>query len=370
MQIGVLKEIKAAENRVALRPAGVETLVADGHQIVVESGAGIGSGFSDDDYKTAGARIEVEVAAIWAACDLVLKVKEPLPFEYSMLRAGQVVFTYFHFAANEALTRAVLDSGAVALAYETVQESDGSLPLLIPMSEIAGRMSIQEGAKCLERTQGGRGILLGGVPGTPRARVLVLGGGIVGFNAAKKAAGMGANVTILDIDLPRLRYLDDVLPANVTTLFSDPHTVRDSLATADLVIGAVLLPGAKAPRLVKRADLALMQEGAVIVDVAVDQGGCIETTRPTTHETPTFVVDGIIHYCVANMPGAVPRTSTIALTNATFPYVRRLAANNWRKSCREYATLRSGLNIVEGHVTHPAVAQAFGLKHVDAQLVL
>jgi alanine dehydrogenase len=264
----------------------------------------------------------------------------------------------------------VLDSGATAIAYQTVTEEDGSLPLLIPMSEVAGRMSIQAGAKSLEYAQGGRGILLGGVPGTPRARVLVLGGGVVGFNAARKAAGMGANVTILDIDLPRLRYLDDVLPANVTTLYSDPHNVREHLATADLVIGAVLLPGAKAPHLVKRNDLGTMQERAVIVDVAVDQGGCIETTPPTTHAEPTYMVDGIIHYCVANMPGAVPRTSTIALTNATLPYVRRLAANGWRRACREHSSLCSGLNVVDGHATHPAVAAAFNLKHTPPQMVL
>jgi alanine dehydrogenase len=370
MKIGVPREIKPAENRVALRPAGAEILSHDGHDVVVESGAGIGSGFTDADYTHAGAAIAADAGAVWSECDLILKVKEPLREEFARLRAGQTLFTYFHFAASEELTRAVLDSGAVALAYETVRETDGALPLLVPMSEIAGRMSIQEGAKYLEKSQGGRGVLLGGVPGTPRARVLVLGGGVVGFNAAKRAAGTGANVRILDIDLPRLRYLDDVLPANVTTLFSDPHTIREGLREADLLIGAVLLPGAKAPRLVRRSDLALMQEGAVIVDVAVDQGGCIETTRPTTHGDPTYVVDGIIHYCVTNMPGAVPRTSTIALTNATFPYVRRLAEGGWRDACHQHPALRHGLNIVEGKVTHPAVAGAFDLHYHDPDELL
>jgi alanine dehydrogenase len=369
MKVGVPKEIKLAENRVALRPAGAEALAHDGHEVVIERSAGTGSGFSDEDYVRAGARIEDDASKVWADCELILKVKEPQPSEYGFLRPDQALFTYFHFAASEELTRAVLDSGATAIAYETVQEKDGSLPLLIPMSEIAGRMSVQDGAKALERSQGGRGILLGGVPGTPRARVLVLGGGIVGFNAAKIAAGMGAEVTILDLDLPRLRYLDDVLPDNVTTLYSDAHNIREHLAHADLVIGAVLLPGAKAPRLVKRDDLKTMQEGAVIVDVAVDQGGCIETTRPTTHENPTFVVDGIVHYGVTNMPGAVPRTSTIALTNATFPYVRRIASQGWRRACREYSSLCSGLNIVDGHITHSAVAAAFNFKHTPPQMV-
>lgn len=370
MKIGILKEIKAAESRVALRSAGAEMLAHDGHEVVIESGAGLGSGFSDDDYSRAGARIASTAPEVWQECELILKVKEPLQSEYSQLRPDQAIFTYFHFAANESLTHAVLDSGATAIAYETVQEENGRLPLLVPMSEVAGRMSIQAGAKSLEYAQGGRGILLGGVPGTPRARVLVLGGGVVGFNAARKAAGMGANVTILDIDLPRLRYLDDVLPANVTTLYSDPHNIREHLATADLVIGAVLLPGAKAPHLVKRSDLGTLQERAVIVDVAVDQGGCIETTRPTTHEEPTFTVDGIIHYCVTNMPGAVPRTSTIALTNATVPYIRKLANCGWRKASREDPALLRGINIVDGHVTHPGVAQAFGLKYTPPETVI
>jgi alanine dehydrogenase len=345
-------------------------LVHDRQEVLVESGAGLGSGFTDDDYSRAGAQIATNATDVWQECELILKVKEPLPSEYSHLRSGQAVFTYFHFAASEQLTRAVLDSGATAIAYETVQEEDGSLPLLIPMSEVAGRMSIQAGAKALENAQGGRGILLGGVPGTPRAKVLVLGGGVVGFNAARKAGGMGANVTILDIDLPRLRYLDDVLPANVTTLYSDPHNIREHLASADLVIGAVLLPGAKAPHLVRRSDLSTMQERAVIVDVAVDQGGCIETSRPTTHDEPTYIVDGIIHYCVTNMPGAVPRTSTIALTNATVPFIRRLANRGWRRACREDPALLRGVNVVDGHVTHPAVAETFGFKHTPPETVI
>jgi alanine dehydrogenase len=343
--------------------------VQDGHEVWMEKAAGRGSGFPDEDYAQAGARIVDSAAEVWEAADLILKVKEPIEPEWPRMRSGQTIFTYFHFAASAELTRAVVDSGAVALAYETV-EADGQLPLLVPMSEVAGRMAIQEGAKYLEKYFGGRGILLGGVPGTPRAEVLILGGGVVGINSAKMAAGMGAHVTILDVNLDRLRYLDDVMPANVSTLLSDPATIREGIRLADLVVGAVLLPGAKAPHLVKRADLASMQEGSVIVDVAVDQGGCIETTRPTTHEDPTYVVDGVIHYCVANMPGAVPRTSTIALTNATFPYARRLAREGWRAACRRDAGLRLGLNVVEGHVTYPGVAEAFGLTHTPVDEVL
>jgi alanine dehydrogenase len=365
VRIGVPREIKAFEYRVSLRPAGAELLTQDGHEVWVERDAGRGSGFLDEEYARAGARIVDSADEVWAASELILKVKEPVPAEYPRLRRGQTVFTYFHFAASGELTRAVLDAGVVALAYETVELPEGGLPLLVPMSEVAGRMAIQEGAKYLEKYFGGRGVLLGGVPGTPRAEVLILGGGIVGINAAKIAAGMGAHVTILDVNLERLRYLDDVMPANVTTLLSDPAAIRDGIRISDLVVGAVLLPGAKAPHLVKRADLATMQEGSVIVDVAVDQGGCIETTRPTTHEDPTYVVDGVLHYCVANMPGAVPRTSTIALTNATFPYARRLARHGWREACRRDESLRRGLNVIEGDVTHPGVAEAFGLPHAD-----
>jgi alanine dehydrogenase len=369
VRIGVPREIKANENRVSLRPAGAELLVQDGHEVWVEKAAGRGSGFPDEEYARAGARIVDSAGDVWEAADMILKVKEPIEPEWPRMRSGQTIFTYFHFAASAELTRAVVDSGTVALAYETV-EADGQLPLLVPMSEVAGRMAIQEGAKYLEKYFGGRGILLGGVPGTPRAEVLILGGGVVGINSAKMAAGMGAHVTILDVNLDRLRYLDDVMPANVSTLLSDPATIREGIRIADLVVGAVLLPGAKAPHLVKRADLASMQEGSVIVDVAVDQGGCIETTRPTTHEDPTYVVDGVIHYCVANMPGAVPRTSTIALTNATFPYARRLAREGWRAACSRDAGLRLGLNVVEGRVTYPGVAEAFGLTHTPVDSVL
>ena len=370
MRIGVPREIKSHENRISLRPAGAELLVQDGHEVWVERDAGRGSGFLDEEYERAGARVVEGAAEIWGAADMIVKVKEPVAEEYPLMRAGQTIFTYFHFAASEELTRAVLDSGAVALAYETVQEADGSLPLLIPMSEVAGRMAIQEGAKYLEKFFGGRGVLLGGVPGTPRGEVLVIGGGIVGINAAKMAAGMNAHVTILDINLERLRYLDDVMPANVSTLFSDPQAIREGIRIADLVVGAVLVTGAKAPRLVKRTDLPTMQEGSVIVDVAVDQGGCIETTRPTTHEDPTYVIDGVIHYCVANMPGGVPRTSTIALTNATFPYARRLARHGWREACRRDPALRRGLNVIEGTVTYPGVAEAFELEHAEAESLL
>ena len=369
MKIGIPLELKAFENRVAIRPAGVEELARDGHEVLVQAQAGIGSGFSDEQYAAAGARIAQNADEIWD-CELVVKVKEPLPAEYSQLRAGQTLFTYFHFAADAVLTRAVLDSGAIAIAYETVQEQSGALPLLIPMSEVAGRMAVQEGAKYLEKAFGGLGVLLAGVPGTPRAEVLVLGGGIVGMNAARIAAGIGASVTILDVNLERLRYLDDVMPPNVNTLFSDPHTIREYSRRADLVIGAVLLPGKKAPHLIVREDLQWMQKGAVIVDVAIDQGGCIETSRPTTHEEPTYVVDGVMHYCVTNMPGAVPRTSTFALTNATFPYVRRLAKNGWKIAAQNNAALRGGLNVVEGKITHAGVAEAFGLEHVPADSVL
>jgi alanine dehydrogenase len=369
MKIGIPTEIKAFENRVAIRPAGVEALTRDGHEVWVQSGAGAGSGFSDERYEGAGARIAPGADEIWS-CEFVVKVKEPLPSEYSRLRAGLTLFTYFHFAADEKLTRAVINSGAVAIAYETVQEESGALPLLIPMSEVAGRMAVQEGAKYLEKTYGGLGVLLAGVPGTPRAEVLVLGGGIVGQNAARIAAGMGANVTLLDIDLERLRYLDDVMAPNVNLLFSDSHIVREYSRRADLIIGAVLLPGKKAPHLIVREDLQHMQKGAVMVDVAIDQGGCIETSHPTTHEEPTFIVDGIVHYCVTNMPGAVPRTSTFALTNATFPYVRRIAKNGWRTAAQNDAALCGGLNVVEGKVTHAGVAEAFGLEYVAAETLL
>ena len=370
MLIGVPKEIKTNENRVGLVPAGVEALVRAGHRVSVETGAGVGSGFGDDAYTAAGAAIAPDADAVWSKAEMVVKVKEPISVEWPRMRKGQVMYTYFHFAADEALTRAVMKSGAVAVAYETVQLPNGHLPLLTPMSEVAGRMAVQQGAKYNEQLFGGRGILLGGVPGVAPGRVVILGGGVVGINSAKMAAGMGANVTILDTSLDRLRYLDDVLPRNVDTVYSNRYNILESIRHADLVIGAVLLPGKKAPHLITRADLALMPKGAVIVDVAVDQGGCVETIKPTTHENPTYFVDGILHYGVANMPGAVPRTSTLALTNATLPYALTLAAHGWKEACRQDPALRLGLNVVDGKIVYAGVAEAFGLESTDVAKVL
>ena len=370
MIVGVPKEIKTAENRVALVPAGAESLASDGHTVLVERGAGLGSGFSDDAYRTAGAQIIPSVDDVWAKAEMILKVKEPIEPEWPRIKKGQVLFTYFHFAASEPLTRAIIKSGSIAIAYETVQLATGELPLLTPMSEVAGRMAVQEGAKYLEKVFGGSGILLGGVPGVLPAEVLIIGGGVVGTNAAKMAAGLGAHVTLLDVSLDRLRYLSDVLPPNVDLLYSNRHNILEQLAKADLVIGAVLLPGAKAPHLVKRGDLKLMKPGSVIADVAVDQGGCIETIKPTTHDNPIYVVDGIIHYAVANMPGGVPRTSTLALTNATFPYAKKLAKLGWKDACRKDPGLALGLNVVDGKVVYPGVAEAFGLSLTDAKAVL
>jgi alanine dehydrogenase len=370
MIVGVPREIKTAENRVALVPAGVESLVGDQHTVVVEQGAGLGSGFTDDAYRATGATVVTKAAEVWAKADMVVKVKEPIETEWPCMRKGQVVFTYFHFAASEPLTRAVIQSGIVAIAYETVQLASGELPLLTPMSEVAGRMAVQEGAKYLEKVYGGSGILLGGIPGVLPAEVLIIGGGVVGANAARMAAGLGARVTLLDLSLDRLRYLSDVLPANVDLLHSNRHNLLDQLRRADLVIGAVLLPGAKAPKLVRRDDLKLMKPGSVIVDVAVDQGGCIETIRPTTHENPVYVVDGIIHYGVANMPGGVPRTSTLGLTNATFPYAKRLARHGWKRACQDDAALFQGLNVIEGKVVYPAVAETFGIAYTDPKTLV
>ena len=364
MIVGVPKEIKPDENRIALVPAGAETLVRSGHQVLVEVGGGVGSGFADNAYESVGAEIVANVDEVWRRADMIIKVKEPIASEYERIREGQVLFTYFHFAADETLTRAVLDRKCVAIAYETVQLSTGELPLLTPMSEVAGRMAVQEGAKYLEKLSGGLGVLLGGVPGVQPAEVVVIGGGVVGTNAAKIAAGFGAHVTILDVSLDRLRYLSDVMAANVTTLYSNRHNILEKIATADLVIGAVLLPGAKAPNLVRREDLKLMKDGSVIVDVAVDQGGCVETVRPTTHADPIYVVDGVIHYCVANMPGAVPRTSTLALTNATFPYALALANKGWRSACADDPHLALGINALDGKLTYEAVADAFGLEYI------
>ncbi len=370
MIVGVPKEIKTAENRVALVPAGAEALAADGHTVLVEQGAGHGSGFGDDAYRVVGATLVGTAEEVWARAEMILKVKEPIEPEWKRMRKSQVVFTYFHFAASEPLTNAVLESNCIAIAYETVQLPTGELPLLTPMSEVAGRMAVQEGAKYLEKVFGGSGILLGGVPGVLPAEVLVIGGGVVGTNAAKMAAGLGAHVTLLDVSLDRLRYLSDVLSPNVDLLYSNRHNILEQLRKADLVIGAVLLPGAKAPNLVTRADLKLMKPGSVVVDVAVDQGGCIETIKPTTHEHPTYVVDGIIHYAVANMPGGVPRTSTLALTNATFPYAKRLAKRGWRQACRDDHALALGLNVIEGKVVYPGVAEAFGLPLADVKTLV
>ena len=370
MIVGVPREIKTAENRVALVPAGAESLRGDGHTVLVEQGAGLGSGFPDDAYRAVGGTIGPDAKDVWAKADLILKVKEPVESEWPRIRKGQVLFTYFHFAAAEALTKAIIASGCVAIAYEAVQLTSGELPLLTPMSEVAGRMAVQEGAKYLEKVFGGSGILLGGVPGVLPAEVLVIGGGVVGTNAAKMAAGLGAHVTLLDVSLDRLRYLSDVLPPNVDLLYSNRHNILEQLPKADVVIGAVLLPGAKAPHLVKRPDLKLMKPGSVIVDVAVDQGGCIETIKPTTHDQPTYVVDGIIHYGVANMPGGVPRTSTLALTNATFPYTKRLARLGWKQACKADASLFLGLNVIEGQVVYPGVAEAFNLPLVDPKTLV
>lgn len=365
MIIGVPKEIKNNENRVALTPAGTQELVKRGHTVLVQTTAGIGSGFTDEDYAKAGAKLMVDPAQIFQQAEMIMKVKEPIEQEYKLIRKDQLVFTYFHFASYEPLTKAMITSGAVCLAYETVERADHSLPLLVPMSEVAGRMSIQEGAKYLEKPLKGRGILLGGVPGVKPAKVLILGGGVVGTNAAKIAAGMGADVTIADVNLNRLRYLDDVMPKNVSTVVSNEYTLRELVKESDLIVGGVLIPGAKAPKLITKDMLKLMRPGTVLVDVAVDQGGCIETCRPTTHEDPTYIIDDVVHYCVANMPGAVPYTSTLALTNATLPYAIRLANQGWRKACQESAELRSGLNVIHGEVVYKAVADAFNLPYTD-----
>jgi len=370
MNIGVPKEIKTNENRVALVPAGAEALTAQGHSVFVERGAGEGSGFADEAYAAAGATILPAADDVWRRAELIIKVKEPIEVEWPRMRKGQVMYTYFHFAADERLTRAVIASGAVAVAYETVQLSSGELPLLTPMSEVAGRMAVQQGAKYLEKVFGGTGVLLGGVPGVPPGEVVIIGGGVVGTNAAKMAAGLGAHVVILDLSLERLRYLDDVLPPNVDCIYSNRYNLLEAMKRADLVIGAVLVPGTKAPHLVTRADLKLMKPGAVIVDVAVDQGGCVETIHATTHENPTYFVDGILHYGVANMPGGVPRTSTLALTNATLRYALRLAKYGWQDACRRDEALRKGLNVVEGKVVYPGVAEAFGLPLADVASVL
>lgn len=368
MKIGVPKEIKNNENRVGLTPAGVKELVQHGHDLYVQHTAGEGSGFSDEEYIAAGATILPTIGDVYGTADMIVKVKEPIAPEYPLVRKGQVLFTYFHFASDEELTDAMLKSGATCIAYETVRDRAGALPLLVPMSEVAGRMSVQEGARFLEKPQGGKGILLGGVPGVKPAKVLILGAGVVGRNAALMAAGLGADVTITDISLPTLRHVAEVMPKNVKTLFSSRHNIEQELPTVDLVIGSVLVPGAKAPKLLTADMLKMMRRGSVIVDVAVDQGGCFETTHPTTHSEPVYEVDGIVHYAVANIPGAVPYTSTLALTNATLPYALRIADMGWQEACKADAGLAEGVNVVDGKVTFKGVAEAWNLPYSKLEL--
>ena len=370
MKVGILKEIKVEENRVAMTPSGVETMKAHGHEVMVEKSAGVGSGFSDDAYLSAGAEIVETPAEIYARGDMVMHVKEPQPSEYDFVREGQIVFTYFHFAPDEQLTRAFVNNKSIAIAYETVEGAAGDLPLLTPMSEVAGRMSMQEGAKYLERSFGGRGILLGGVTGVAPATVLIIGGGVVGTNAAQMACGLGAKVYLLDMNLERLRYLSEVMPKNCFPMMSSPTLLRELVMEADVVIGAVLVAGAKAPKLLSREMLKSMKTGSVIVDVAIDQGGCFETSKATTHTEPVYEIDGVIHYCVANMPGAVPVTSTMALTNATLPYAVQIADKGWQRAAQENKGIETGLNIVNGLVTFKGVADAQGFEYTPVEKVL
>ncbi len=370
MIVGILKEIKVAENRVCMTPSGVETMVSHNHHVLVERDAGFGSGFSNSQYQAAGAEIVDTAPEIYAKTDMVMHVKEPQPSEYSLIRKDQIVFTYLHLAAEEELTKALLKAKSINIAYETIQKPDGSLPLLTPMSEVAGRMAAQVGAKHLEMSHGGRGILLGGVPGVPPGNVVIIGGGVVGINAARIACGLGATVFLLDSNLDRLRYLSEVMPSNCQTIMSSAATLRTLLHEADLVIGAVLIAGAKAPKLVTKDMLKEMQPGAVMVDVAIDQGGCFESSRPTTHTDPTYVVDGIVHYCVTNMPGAVAKTSTLALTNATLPYALEIANKGWKKACRENTEIQLGINVAKGNVTFKGVAEAFDMKYVPIDSLL
>lgn len=370
MIIGVPKEIKNNENRIGLTPASVQEYVKRGHTVYVQSGGGLGSGFTDDMYLQAGAQMLPTIEDVYATAEMIIKVKEPIAPEYDLIRKDQLLFTYFHFAADEALTKAMIKSGSVCLAYETVEKADRSLPLLVPMSEVAGRMATQQGAKYLEKPSGGRGILMGGVPGVMPAKVMILGGGVVGTQAAHMAAGLGADVTMFDISLERLRYLDDIMPQNVTTMMSNEYNIREMLPKVDLIVGAVLIPGAKAPHLITRDMLKEMRPGTVVVDVSVDQGGCIETCKPTTHAEPTYFVEDVLHYCVANMPGAVPYTSTIALNNATLPYGLQLAEKGWKKACQENKEMVPGLNVVKGDVVYKAVSDAFNLPYTDVSVHL
>ena len=370
MVIGILKEIKAEENRVCMTPAGVEIMIKNGHRVLVEKAAGSASGFEDAAYRQAGAEIVSYPKEIFAMADMVMHVKEPLPSEYEIIRQDQIVFTYLHLAAAEGLTQALIKSGAVCIAYETIQKADGSLPLLTPMSEVAGRMAVQEGAKYLEVAQGGQGVLLGGVTGVDPATVVVIGGGIVGLNAAKMACGLGAKVYILDTNLDRLRYLSDVMPKNCFPLYSSPAALRELITRADVVVGAVLVPGAKAPKLITRDMLKTMKKGAVLVDVAIDQGGCFETSKATTHSKPIYIIDGVVHYCVANMPGAVPKTSTLALTNATLPYAVQIANKGWKQALSENPEIRLGANVIHGKVTCKGVADAFSMECLPVELLL
>ncbi len=370
MIVGILKEIKEEENRVSMTPAGVEIMKHNGHVVLVEKDAGSGSGFSDISYDEAGAEIVETAQEIYDRAEMVMHVKEPMPQEYDLLRPGQIVFTYLHLAADEALTRALITSGTVNIAYETIQKADGSLPLLTPMSEVAGRMAIQQGAKYLEMEHGGQGVLLGGVPGVDPGTVVIIGGGIVGTNAAKTACGLGAKVYIFDMNLDRLRYLSDIMPKNCIPLMASPAAIRDLIKQADVVVGAVLVVGAKAPKLVTRDMLKTMKKGAVMVDVAIDQGGCFETSRPTTHHDPIFTVDGVVHYCVANMPGVVAKTSTLALTNATLPYAMEIANKGWLEAMKENPEIRLGANIVMGKITCKGVADAFGMEYTPIEGLL
>ena len=360
MKIGIPKEIKNNENRVGMTPAGVFELINSGHLVYVQEDAGFGSGFTNTDYKEVGAKVLGTIEEVYSMSDLIVKVKEPIKNEYPLIKANQVIFTYFHFASSEQLTKAMIKSKAICIAYETVEAEDGSLPLLIPMSEVAGRMAIQQGAKYLEKPIKGRGVLLGGVPGVPPGKVLVLGAGTVGIQAAKMAAGLGAHVTIMDINMSQLRYVNDVMPNHVVTEFSSAYNIKQRIKNHDLIIGGVLLKGAKAPKLITKDMLKLMRPGTVLVDVAVDQGGCMETSKPTTHQDPIYIIDDIVHYCVANMPGAVPYTSTLALTNVTLPYVLKLANIGWEAACEIDKALGKGLNIVKGEVTYPEIIEAFG----------